>query len=228
MTSPSDDDPWRTFVAAPAPVAPRQRLLDLLDASRVPVAITVALALLGAPVGLLWSRVSPRVAVSFSADGPSLVHPESSEFFDTDAAFLVVLVLAGLLTGALIWAFGRGRGVRVPVGIAVGGVVAGGVAQAVGERVVVDSRLAEACRSAVCDIYDGTMRVRIGVLHLDQGWPGRQQVYLTGIVWAVAALVAFFALTAAFDARDEVDPWTAPEAWAPPQPAYDWAPPDRG
>lgn len=227
MTSAPDDDPWRAFVAAPAPIATRQRLLHVLNAARLPAAITAGLALLGSPVGLLWARVSPHVSVDFAADGPSLVHPESSEFFNGDAALLVVLLVAGLLSGVLVWAVARARGIGVPVGIAIGGLIGGGIAQAVGERVVVDPRLADACRQAVCDIYDGTMRVRVGILHLDRGWPGRHEVYLTGIVWSVAALVVFFALTAAFDPGEPAESWTASEAWAPPQPVFDWAPPDR-
>ncbi len=209
MTDPSAD-PWQVFVAgAPAgrpPVSAVAR--TLLHRSRIPALVATSLLFLGAPMGILWAKVSPRIAVSFSAQGPALDHPESSEFFATDASFMIVLVVAGLLTGAAVWRFTRRRGAGVPVGIAVGGLLAGIVARVVGGRVVVDPDLARVCRAAACDVYDGTLEVRS-----------------TGLVvlFAVAALAALIALTAVLDG-DEVPPpygpWPPPlahDAWAPPQ-----------
>lgn len=192
MTSPLDD-PWQVFVAGTPPTR-RDRVEPWvragLAAARLPAAVAVALLLVGAPVGLLWARVSPRIAVSFSAQGPSLDHPESSEFFATDGSFLVVLLLVGLLTGAVTWVLTRRRGAGVPVGIAVGAVLAGLVARTVGSRLVVDRELARACRAAACDIYDGTLEVRSAGLV---------------VVWAVAALISYAALTAVLDGESPED-----------------------
>ena len=212
MTAPADDDPWHAFVVG-EPASRSDRMRDLtqraVSAARLPAKVATGLLLAGAPAGLVWARVSPRISVSFTAQGPSLDHPESSEFFATDASFLVVLLIAGLLTGAVVWAFTRGRGVGVPVGIAVGGVLAGVVARAVGSRVVVDDRLARVCTEAACLIYDGTLHVRSSGLV---------------VVWAVSALGAFLALTAVFDGADEPP---TPAAWPAPAAEFDWAPPDR-
>jgi len=204
MTAP-ESDPWQVFVAGvPAPlVNPFQAVNPVVAGARVAGAVTAALVLLGAPVGLIWARVSPRIAVSFSAQGPSLDHPESSEFFAADGTFLIVLLLAGLVSGALVWRFTRGHGVGVPVGLAAGGLLGGLVARSVGERVVVDSRLVQTCRQAACDIYDGTLQVRS---------PGLIAV------WAVVALVVLVALTAILDAEPAVtsNDWPAPD--------FDWRP----
>ncbi|HVF19032.1 MAG TPA: DUF2567 domain-containing protein [Mycobacteriales bacterium] len=214
------EDPWQAFVAAPSRgrKSGRDLVRELSARATLPLAVAAALLLLGAPAGILWAKVSPRVAVSFSAQGPELVHPESSEFFATEASFLIVMAVVGLVTGAAVWRFARRRGVAVPVGIAVGALLAGAVARAVGGRVVVDERLAQVCRQASCDIYDGTLHVRS---------PGLV------VVWGVAALAVFIALTALLDPGDETDDQPPGEtdgegSTAGPWPAIDgsvWAPP---
>ncbi|HVE62329.1 MAG TPA: hypothetical protein VNB94_00815 [Mycobacteriales bacterium] len=187
-------DPWQSFVAG-EPVRRRERLrhrgLEALRASRVPALLAVSVLLLGAPAGLLWARVSPTVSVSFSAQGPSLDRPESSEFFAAEGSFGVVLLVFGLVTGAVVWRVLRQRatGVGVPVGLAIGALLAGLVAQAVGSRFVVDSDLAALCGvQNACPIYDGTLQLRARGLV---------------VIWAVAALAAYVALSLL---RDDPEP----------------------
>lgn len=206
MTTPTDD-PWAVFVAGVPPTRAelgRRRLASF----QLPASVVAGLVLLGAPVGLLWARISPRVSVSFSAQGPSLDRPESSEFFAADGSFGVILLLVGVVTGALSWALTRRRapGPTVPLSIAVGGLLAAAVAAAVGTRYVVDAKLAALCTAQdACAIYDGTLQLRSrGLL----------------VVWAVAALVVHFSLTAGFDRESEAsavpaavdhrpDPWVS-------------------
>jgi len=200
-------DPWQTFVAGEP--ATRRELLrhrasTALRTVRVPVALAAAVVLLGAPVGLLWARVSPRVSVSFSAQGPALDRPESSEFFAADGSFGVVLLLVGLLTGAAAWRLLRGREyeIGVPVGLTVGALVAGAVAQAVGGRRVVDRQLAALCEvESACPIYDGTLQLRARGLV---------------VVWAVGALAVYVGLSLLFDRHDDVDTGGPDAAWPPP------------
>lgn len=203
-------DAWQAFVAGqPASRSDlaRHRAAVAVRAARVPVTITAVVLLLGAPVGLLWARVSPRVSVSFSAQGPSLDRPESSEFFATDGSFGIVLLLVGLATGAVAWRALRGRvqHVGVPVGLAAGALLAGLVAQSVGSRLVVDSRLAGFCVGPdACPLYDGTLQLRARGLV---------------VLWAVAALAVYVGLSLLIDDAEQ------PPAPDYPAPDYPWAPP---
>lgn len=208
-------DPWRAFVAG-EPVSGRDRASRWLavarDEGRVPLAVVAAIVLTAAPVGLVWAALSPRVSVSFSTQGPSLEQPESSEFFNADTSFLLALLVAGLVTGAVAWLLTRGRGPGIAVALAVGGTLAGAIAREVGGRWVVDARLARLC-AAGCDLYDGTPDVRAGLVEIGSG-----AVYLGGIVWSIAALVVLVVLTAAFDREEDESarPWSAPPSWPPP------------
>lgn len=218
-TSDADDDAWRTFVAGEpvtTSVRARQLALALGRSARDPLAVALALLLLGPAVGLVWAHLSPRVSITFSAQGPSLEQPESSQFFTADGSFLFTLVAAGLLTGAVMWWLARDRGPGLPVGFAVGAIAAGAVAREVAGRVVVDERLAALCRSGACDVYDGTQRVRTGVVEVVLFGSSRS-VYLGGVVWAVAGLLAFGVLLALVRRdSDGETPWTPPESWSPP------------
>ncbi len=196
---------WQNFVAG-EPVSRRDLLRHrgsaVLRFSRLPALLAVVILLLGAPIGLLWARVSPTVSVSFSAQGPSLVRPESSEFFAADGSFGVVLLMVGLLTGAAAWGVlhRRASGVGVPIGVAVGALLAGFVAQAVGSRLVVNRELAALCGvQNDCPIYDGTLQLRARGLV---------------VVWAVAALMVYVGLSLLFDKAEEPAkpefPWAAP------------------
>ena len=47
----------------------------------------VALALLGAPVGLLWAHIAPHVHTMVTKDGVGLTDYETEAFFAADALF---------------------------------------------------------------------------------------------------------------------------------------------
>ncbi|HVE97984.1 MAG TPA: hypothetical protein VNA12_02265 [Mycobacteriales bacterium] len=196
-------DPWAVFVAG-SPVSGRELAQHwaarTATALRLPAAVVVAFVLSAAPIGLAWARLSPRVSVSFSAQGPTLEQPESNQFFTVDSSLLIWLLVAGLIAGAVAWRFLRHVGARVAGGLAVGGVLMGVVSHAVAVRVVVDERLSRLCSSGACDVYDGTQPVRALVFRLFVGSAFETgPIYLGGIACAVAALVTLVVLTLFFD-----------------------------
>lgn len=142
--------------------------------------VGVLLLLLGAPAGLVWGWLAPTFPVSFSAAGPSVEDFDDRVFFAVDGRFLVVAMLAGIVSGFAAWRIGRGRGPAVAVALAGGSLLAARVAQVVGERVVRDAQLRDFCartaRDGLCAFYDGTPELRS---------PG------VVVGWAVAALITF-------------------------------------
>ncbi len=103
---------------------------------RAAVATAVGVALLGAPMGLLWSTVAPRARVVVLAGGPDLLDPNTKAFIAADGTFLLLTAGAGLLcaVGALLLG-GRRHGVATALGLAVGGLAASYLAWRVGHRI---------------------------------------------------------------------------------------------
>ncbi|MCA1823415.1 MAG: DUF2567 domain-containing protein [Mycobacteriales bacterium] len=206
-------DPWRAPVALrepgrsfePPPLPAGASPLGVAIATAVRIA--VCLTLLGAPLGLIWSQVSPHPEVVRTAGSLELAQVETEAFFGADASFLLLTVAAGVLTAVALWLLRRERGPEVAVGLGVGTLAAAKTAEVVGSRVVLSAPLHALCETLHgCALYDGVLRVRAtGVL---VGWP-------------LAALLTYAFLTAAF-ARDPADasaPWPSPEVWwAAPQP----------
>ena len=97
--------------------------------------VTVAgLVLLGAPAGLLWSAVSPRLTVQLTAAGPSTGNVEGKAFVGADGSFVVVVLFVGLLSGLLAWRYGRRGGPATVLALLVGGLLAAKIAAVVGVR----------------------------------------------------------------------------------------------
>lgn len=144
------------------------------------VLTVVGLVLLGAPLGLLWAELAPPVEVVAGAGGSTeLADPTRDSFIAVDGAFLVLVLLVGLVTGALAWRLGRRHGLGVVVGLAVGGLLAAEVARRTGQ--LVDAGRAQA---RIDEGYQGllTLPVQLRSPSARAGWP-------------VAALAAHMVLT---------------------------------
>ncbi|MCW2599055.1 MAG: hypothetical protein JWM02_884 [Frankiales bacterium] len=99
------------------------------------VGIVVSSVLLGAPAGLLWSRLAPRLTVQVTDQGPNVSNLESTKaFVGADGSYLVVMLIVGLLCGALAWRFARRSGPWTVLALAIGGVLAALIAASVGLR----------------------------------------------------------------------------------------------
>lgn len=139
-TSWTTPDPRRTLASPPAfasqDVAPQQEpapaLRDDLLAGALSVVVTV---LLGAPVGLVWAALAPRLMVDVQDGTPTLVRAVSDEFIAADAYFLGAVGLAGVIGGLVAWRLARRHGPAVVAGLCVGGLAAAYVAMVVGEQV---------------------------------------------------------------------------------------------
>jgi len=106
------------------------------------VVTTVALVLLGAPLGLVWAAVAPRVELVLrGAEPPVLVERASRAFVDADVAFGGLTLLAGLVCGVLAAWFGRRHGPAVVPGLLAGGLLAAYVASRTGRQVGRDAFL---------------------------------------------------------------------------------------
>lgn len=135
-TSWTTPDPRRTPPAFGAPsVLPTEASPSLVQDVRAGLTAAVVTVLVGAPVGLLWAAVAPRVEVIVSAAGAQLAEPGTSAFIAGDGYFLLAVLLAGVVGGLLAWRLGRDHGPAVVIGLTLGGLAAAYVAMRVGSTV---------------------------------------------------------------------------------------------
>jgi hypothetical protein len=120
---------WQVTLPALRPVPAGPPLWTRADTAAAALTSLLA-ALLGGPVGLIWSASTPKLDVRAVANGGS--EEAFGRTFGADAHFLLLAVLAGLVCGAVGVALGRRRGPALAVGLAVGGVLGALVAARVG------------------------------------------------------------------------------------------------
>ena len=121
---------------SPAPL-PRPRVVvraDLLPALRV----LCVVAMLGLPLGWLWSRLAPAEIVSVVAGrrageiGLTPLLGQSEHRFDAMAAFVLFGLAAGVLTGVALWLVRSLRGPVVLIGAVLGSLAAAWFAMRIG------------------------------------------------------------------------------------------------
>ena len=138
------------------------------------VVTAVVCVLLGAPVGLLWAAVAPKVVVEVSGTAVTLAS-DASTFIAGDGAFLGVVFVVGLITGLVAWVLGRRYGPAVVVGLTAGGLLGAYVAARTGELVDEGS-----ARAAVAAGRTGGLELSL-VLRATEAVVG----------WPIGALLAF-------------------------------------
>jgi hypothetical protein len=201
-------DPWGTpgegpvtgWTAQPVlPVAgPDRRRKDLATFG----VIVVALLLLAAPVGLLWSAVAPHYQPVLSSGQLTIPNIESDKAaIGADGSYVVVLAVAGLLCGAACWWGARRSGPWTILALVVGGSLAAVIAAKVG---VMPGQ--QASLDAIAKNKPG-VELYLGARDLDKaGHPyGRPHLRAPwgAVAWPVGALLAF--AVPAFVRPEELD-----------------------
>ncbi|MHB1873613.1 MAG: hypothetical protein ACYCPF_01980 [Streptosporangiaceae bacterium] len=126
LPSPSQPD---DLEPEPAPAPPPRRGVV------VSVAILLGSILVGAPGGLVWALLAPRVAYEVVSKGlADAVNPETAGFIAADAWFCLIGVICGLVIGAGGYLLGVRRYGPAPMAaIAFGSVGAALVARIIGQ-----------------------------------------------------------------------------------------------
>lgn len=147
--------------------------------ARAGVVTAVVLVLLGAPAGLLWALVSPRVSVLLAGSSITLAGTDRDVFIAGDAAYLGVVLGVGLLAGAVAAVLGHRHGPGVVVGLTVGSLVAAYVASRTGA--LLDATTAQ----------DAVTAGRSGVVELAVKLRASEAM----LGWPIGALVGFLVTT---------------------------------
>jgi hypothetical protein len=124
-------DPARGDRAAPA-----QRLYGSAAAIGASLAVVAGSALLGVAAGFCWAAVAPRAWLVMTGPGSaSLTNAETGAFIAADAAFCLVCLAGGVVSGILGYLFAvRRHGPLGMAGLIAGALAAAFVARWVGEQ----------------------------------------------------------------------------------------------
>ncbi|MDX6286790.1 MAG: hypothetical protein QOG53_2275 [Frankiales bacterium] len=151
------------------PVPHAEPALPLRDEIRAGLTTAALVAMLGAPVGLLWAAVAPKVLIERTPDGLALASSETKSFVGADGWFLVIALLAGLACGVAAWRLGRRPQLGTSLGLMAGSLVAALIAWRVGHLVDVPRLSALLHTLPGKPIIDPTLDLRAkGVLF---AWP---------------------------------------------------------
>lgn len=167
------------------PSAPRPRWQADVTAFLVLVS---TLVLLAAPAGLLWAAVAPRYTVIRKDEGLEFPNIESTKaFIGADGAYVVIVLVLGLLTGLLAWRYARQYGPATVLALAVGGLLAAWIAGRVGLMPGSHSAVAALGDSSPTrgpvDLYLGMRDQKTGHLSVRGAWGA--------VAWPVGALLVF-------------------------------------
>ena len=152
--------------------------------------VVASMVLLGAPVGLFWSAVAPRLTVVLTPGrDPAAQGLEGKAFIGADGYFLVIGLVIGVLSGLFAWQFARRSGPFTVLALLVGGLLAAKTAAVVGVR----PRSHEALAALHDPSARGTVELYLGKMAKD-GSIAIRSVW-TVVAWPVGALVAFLLRT---------------------------------
>lgn len=165
------------------------------------VSTTSLIVLLGAPAGLLWAALAPRLTVTVTPSGDIQADDlESTKaFIGADGTYLLVVLGLGLLCGTAAWFLARRHGPATVLGLTVGGVLAGLVAQRVGVQLGAHDAI-EALRQG--STFRGTVDLYLGRKDQMASYPSFRS-HWAAIGWPLGALVAF--LVPAWRRPEELD-----------------------
>ena len=112
------------------------RLRDGARAVVAALAVAASTMVLGVLAGLGWAAVAPRALLVMAAPGAAdLVNTETNAFIAADAAFCLVCLAGGVISGVLGYLFAvRRHGPLAMAGLIVGAFAAAFVARWVGEQ----------------------------------------------------------------------------------------------
>ncbi|GAA2078117.1 hypothetical protein GCM10009801_34790 [Streptomyces albiaxialis] len=148
----------------------------------------LGVAVVGVVFALLWVWMAPKVPLFTDGKAVYLKDPEGEEAFGSDGSFLLIGVVIGVVTGALVFYSRRIGGVGLAVGLGLGALAGSFLAWRLGVWLGPESDMAVAAKEAGKGAtFDAPMKLQAkGVL----------------LAWPLAALVTHLALTVVQWLRD--------------------------
>jgi hypothetical protein len=196
----AEPGPWAGY-AAPAALAVEPRPSGQARGLTA-LAVAAVIAVLGLPLGWIWSSFAPWLPGVVEPDGLFLQQPYGEQRAGQETFFILLSIGAGVLCAIVAWvALRRFRGPLMVVALAVGGIAAGWIAWRFGHNIGRGHALAEARHGKIGQVVLVPPDLRIkqaGNIGLWHGWVP----YLSGVLLylAIAAIITYL-LIASFTAN---------------------------
>jgi hypothetical protein len=166
------------------------------------LAVAVVIAVLGLPLGWIWSSFAPWLPGVIQSDGLFLQQPYGEQRAGQETWFILLSIGAGVLFAIIAWvALRRFRGPLMVFALAVGGIAAGWIAWRFGHNIGRGHALAVARHGKIGQVVMIPPDLRIkqgGNIGLWHGW----LPYLSGVLLYLSiAAIATYLLIASFTAN---------------------------
>jgi hypothetical protein len=199
-------DPWQTPPDG-APTGPGSVPEETSGAGaevRTAVIVTVALAVAGVLLGLLWVWLAPRIPLVSDDTAVFLKDTEGEEAVGADGTFALLALAFGAVGAVLVFLLRKRGGISVVVGLVLGGLLGSLVAWKAGVWLGPPSDVVAHAREVGKGVtFDAPLELNAkGAL----------------LAWPVAAMVVHLALTAVFGPRDPEPEWDW-SGYGPPRPS---------
>ncbi len=201
------------------------------------LSVAAVTALLGLPLGWLWSALAPRTPVVMTSGGAALAHPEQEQMIADEGWYLFLSIGAGIVIAALAWGLlRRYRGPLMLVWLAIGGLFSGVLAYWLGHQIGLSRFRHLAAHAAAGTNFSAPVNLRVRQMGLWHGW----LPYVRGDVLTLAITVTLvYLLLAGFAAdpslgvagraeEDRAETWSLDDGNhpvpPPGEPSADWRP----
>ncbi|MBD0743309.1 DUF2567 domain-containing protein [Streptomyces sp. CBMA152] len=164
------------------------------------VVATVAVAVSGVLLGLLWVWLAPRVPLVADDKAVFLKDTEGEEAIGADGTFILLALAFGVVCAAVVFLLRKRGGIPVVSGLALGALLGSLLAWRVGMWLGPNQDVVAAARAAGKGVtFSAPLKLNAkGAL----------------LAWPLAAMAVHLGLTALFAPRD---PEPVPDVWAPPE-----------
>ncbi|WP_411069799.1 DUF2567 domain-containing protein [Streptomyces sp. cmx-4-25] len=160
--------------------------------------VTIASAVAGALLGVLWLNLAPRVLLVSDGKGVYLRNSEGETAIGADGTFVLLALAFGAVAGITVFLLRRRGGVPLVLGLAAGGVLGSLLAWGLGTHFGPTSDVVAHAKAVGPDVtFEAPLELHLGAAAL--------------LAWPLAAMIAHLSLTAAFGPRDP-GPWEHPKA----------------
>ncbi|MER6095501.1 DUF2567 domain-containing protein [Streptomyces sp. NPDC001728] len=187
----------------PPPPPPHVPAGDPITAAEVlqGVLVTVASALAGALLGVLWLNLAPRVLLVSDGRGVYLSNSEGEAAIGADGTFVLLALAFGAVAAIVVFLLRRKGGVPLVLGLAIGGVLGSLLAWGLGVSFGPTSDVVAHAKAVGPRVaFEAPLELNLAAAAM--------------LAWPLAAMIVHLALTAVFGPRDpEPDPWDQPKPY---------------
>ncbi|MGW1511503.1 DUF2567 domain-containing protein [Streptomyces sp. NPDC002394] len=165
------------------------------------VLVTLASAVAGALLGVLWLNLAPRVLLISDGKGVYLRNSEGEQAIGADGTFVLLALAFGAVAALVVFLLRRKGGVPLVLGLALGGGLGSLLAWWIGTSFGPTGDVVAHAKAVGPNVpFEAPLELNLGAAAM--------------LAWPLAAMIMHLALTAVFGPRDpEPEPWDQPKAY---------------